>query len=138
MAFDILAFDTRARSETGIVMPIVNPRTRAPWRTEAGETLSITLRGRNSDAWRDAQREVSKQRAEREAANIRSTDEDFQRERATILAAVTVGWSFDTLGEQPFAFNAANAFRLWSDTRWPWLIDQAFAFVVEDSNFLAI
>lgn len=117
-------------------MSIINPRTRAPFLDEDKKAVTIRMRGRNSDAYRNAQREVALQRAEREAAGIRSDNDDFLRERAFIMQQVTTGWSFDKLAGEAFAFSPENALRLWTDGRWPWLVEQAFTFFMEDANFL--
>lgn len=138
MAFDIAKFDTRTRSESGAAMQVRHPSTGAPFLDpDSHQPLTITLLGRNSDTFRRVQREITQRDADRAAASVVKTDEDFERERFDILVACTVGWSFDQLEGQPFPHGPDTVRKLWGDNRWPWLRTQAMNFVLAEGNFLA-
>ncbi len=138
MTFDIAAFDTRTKSEVGTDMTILRPGSPfAPFLDAEGKPLTITLKGRNSVAFKAAQREIQQRNADREARGIPRTDDDEKTDRFNLLCAVTVGWSFDTLDGQPFPFSPDNVKKLWADERWAWLQVQAINFHSSEGNFLA-
>jgi hypothetical protein len=137
MPFDIATLDTRTRSEAGVPMQILHPSTKRPIYNDANQPVTVTLLGRNSDAYRAAQRESQSRRAAFEARGVMMTEDDYEQERQTLLCAVTVGWNFDTMDGSVFPFTPENCRRLWADRRWTWLASDAFNFVHQDGNFLA-
>jgi len=138
MSFDIALFDTRSRSESGVDFPILNPKSGLPFLDNEGKPVTITLLGRNSDAFRSVQREAQKREADRQARGVVRDDEEQRREVFDYLVAITKGWSFDALSGEPFAFNPANVRRLWIDGRWEWLRTQMFNHCLQEGNFLAL
>jgi hypothetical protein len=138
MSFDIAKLDTRARAEAGVEMPIRNPSTGAVVTDDDGKAVTITFGGRNSDKYRAVQRDVKKYRTDLAAKNIQPTEAEGRREMEKVVTAMTLGWSGLELDGEPFPFTPANAERLWADTRWTWLLEQAFVFVSQEGNFLAL
>lgn len=136
--FDISKLDSRARSESGVAMPISNPTTGAPFLDDAGKPVTITLRGPNSEIFKAKNRELQQRRVDMAARGVKMGPEDFTRERFDLLTAMTLGWSFDTMAGEAFPFSAANCDKFWSDGRWEWLQHQAWNFVQNDGNYLPL
>jgi hypothetical protein len=118
-------------------MPVLHPSKRTPFLNDAGQPITITVHGRNSAAFQNLQVEFQRRGADRTARSITLTNEEAYQERAEIVAACTMGWTFDSMDGQPFPFSAENAERFWSDGRWRWLLDEAYLFIAQDGNFLA-
>lgn len=136
MNFDISMLDTRTRSEAGVPMPILNPRSGAPFLGEDLQPVTITLLGPNSNAFRAANRELQQRRADYASRNVKMGADDFERERFDMLVALTKGWSFDAMGGQPFPFSPDNVKVFWADKRWEWVQLQAWAWTQQDGNYL--
>ena len=136
--FDLAQFDTRTLSEKGVEMPVLNPKTGSPFLDDKFKPVTITLLGPNGEVSRVKQRELALRRADMERRSIQLDEDYFQRERHEFLTAVTIGWSFDSMGGAPFGFSAENAARLWADERWPWLQVQAWNFAQQAGNFLPL
>lgn len=136
MSFDISKFDTRNKSEAGVEMKIFSPVTGKPFTDSDGKEITITLRGRNSRQYKDAQRVVVERRIERQARGVNSTPADLQQDDADILAACTVTWTFTEMDGQPFPPTPENATQFWHSERFPWIVDQASRFIANDGNFL--
>lgn len=136
--FDLNSLDTLTRSQTGTDMPVTHPRTRAPILQDNGQPHTITLRGRNSDAYRDMQRSLQERRADMAARGIAPSREELERDDVDLLVACTVGWTDMTMDGQPFPYSPENARRLWSDRRFVFLRDAAITHIREDANFLPI
>jgi hypothetical protein len=136
--FDIASLDTRSRSEEGVPMTLVHPKTRGPVPRADGSTVNITLLGRCSDTYREKQRELAEKAAEKASRGIRRSREEIEQDDIELLVACTRDWSIDSMDGQPFPFSKDNARRLWGDTRFLWLRDQAVAHVQTDGNFLPV
>ncbi len=137
MTFELARLDTAARSEAGVSMPVTDLRTGQPFTDEDGAAVQIVLRGRNSDAFRTAQRRIQERRTAILARGASLSREDIQRNDIELLEACTAGWTALTLDGQPFPYSAENARRLWADPRFEWLTAMAVAFIGNDGNFLA-
>lgn len=138
MTFDLTKLDTRAKSEAGVDMKIFHPSTLAPIMNDEGKPITITLKGRNSAAYKTAFRTVQERGRERQARGVRANEEEIRADEIEFLSAVTVGWTFTELDGQPFPFNQDNSRRLWSDERFTWILEQATRFAANDGNFLGI
>lgn len=134
--FDIAALEVQSRSESGMPMSIIHPRTKVPVLDEEKNPVTITLLGRNSATFRETQRRIRDRRADRASKAIKATDEDLERDELDLLVAVTIGWTFTVMDGQPFPCNPENARRFWADPRFVWIREQAMSFVLEDGNFL--
>lgn len=138
MSFDIASMDTRSKSEAGVAMPILHPKTLAPILNSDNKPVTITLKGRDSTAFTNAQREMNQRRADMEGRGIPYDDDSFDRDRLMLICACTVDWNFDSMDGQSFPYSEDNARKLWSDGRWKWLLIRAFDFVTQVGNFLAL
>jgi hypothetical protein len=138
MSFDLIKLDAKTLSMTGKPMKIFHPRSAQPIVDDAGQEVTITLKGKYSDEYKAAMRVVSDRARDRAARGVQITPEENKREEVDILTAVTVGWTFDQLGGVPFPFTPENARVLWSDERFAWVFEQATRFAANDGNFLAI
>jgi hypothetical protein len=137
MPFDLATLETSTKSELGVPLEVIHPRTQTPVLNDAGEPITITLLGRNSEAYLEEERRMRERRQERLSRGIKLVQDDFDRDEAMLLTAATTAWMFDQMDGQPFPCNRQNAMRLWSDKRFRWLRERAIRFVVEDGNFLA-
>ena len=134
--FDVASLDTRTLSEAGVAMPILNPRNQQPMLDSAGNPVTVTLLGPNSEKSKAVFRGIQTRRADFAAKGVRMTEADFDRERFDALVALTIGWTFTAIAGQPFPFSAENARILWADKRWDWLQTSAFVFCQQDGNYL--
>lgn len=134
--FDVASLDTSVKSEAGVAMPILHPRTGAPMLRADGTPVTITLLGPNCATSKAISRQLQQRRTDFAARGVKYADDDFARERFDLLVAVTRGWTFDLIDAKPFPFSVENARVFWADKRWDWLQNQAFAFTREDGNFL--
>lgn len=134
--FDISKLDTLTRSEAGVPMPILHPRTQAPMLDSEGKPVTITLLGPSSEKSKALQRVLQARRAEMQAKGVIMSAEDFARERHEFLVGVTTGWTFDRLGDEPFPFTPDNSRKFWADARWEWLQADAWRFAQADGNYL--
>ena len=135
--FDIEKFDTRTRSEAGAEMVVRNPTSGVPFRTEDGKEVTITLFGRNSSAFRVAEREVRARALIRSKAKVDVTEEETQQDLVEFLCAMTRDWSGLQRGGAEFPATPENIRLFWSDDRWGWLARQAEQFSMGEGNFLA-
>lgn len=136
--FDVSQLDTRAASEAGVAMKILHPKTGLPIMDSLGASVTITLRGPNSEVSRNKQRELQLRRTDMARRNIELDDAYFSRERYEFLSAVTMGWTFDTMDGQPFPFTPANMEKFWADERWEWVQGQAFNYAQQGGNYLPL
>lgn len=134
--FDIAKLDTRSQSEAGVAMSIAHPRTGAPILDDAGKPVTITLQGPNSQAFKTMLRGLQLRRVEMAGRGVKMLEADFDRERFDTLVAVTVGWSFDELDGKSFPFSPENCRLFYSDSRWDWVISQAYGWCQQDGNYL--
>ena len=138
MTFDLTKLDIIAKSEAGTPMMVLHPKDGAPIRNDDQKPITITLKGRNSQAFKAANRVIQERNRERAARGVTSNDEEARQNEIEFLTAVTVTWDFSELDGQPFPPTPDNIRKLWSDARFSWIADQASRFAVNDGNFLAI
>ena len=134
--FDLASLDTRTASEEGKAFKVWRPGAGTDVVDDAGKVVTITMCGRNSEAFRRVQAEIRARKTDRQARDIPETQEDRDADRFDVLCALTKGWSFTHLGDEEFAFTPDNVRRLWSDTRWEWLAVQKLSEVMTEGNFL--
>jgi hypothetical protein len=136
--FDLASLDTRTRSEAGVPMTVVHPKTRGPVSRADGTVVTITLLGRCSDTYRDKQRELNERNAEMASRGIRQGRDEREQDDIELLVACTRAWTFDQLDGVDFPCTPENARRLWGDTRFLWLRDQSISHIQTDGNFLPV
>lgn len=134
--FDLASLDTQTLGEAGVAMPIINPRTRLPYKNEDGSELSITLLGRHSETFRSVLRQSQTQRADLTSRGRAITDEQREKEDIETLIQCTREWTFQQLDGKPFPCTPPNIKQLWNDSRFRSLRETAIAFILNDQNFL--
>jgi hypothetical protein len=134
--FDIATLETRTRSEAGATMQLNHPSSGSPILDDKGQPITITLLGRNSDAYERAARVVVERRIERNARGVVATADEAREDECEILTACTKGWSFDKMGNEDFPCTPENIRKFWRDRRFPWIFEAAQRFVLSDGNFL--
>lgn len=134
--FDVAKLDTSVKSDAGVAMPILHPRTGVAMVRDDGTAVTITLLGPNCATSKAINRQLQERRTGFAAKGVKMADDDFMRERFDMLVAVTRGWTFDLIDAKPFPYNAENVRVFWADKRWEWLQDQAWGFCRGDGNYL--
>lgn len=137
---DIASFDTVASSEEGAVMEVRHPRTndvlRHPPRDgeEIGRPMTITFRGRDSEAFKALARRQSDRRI---AQNMRTRapilTEVIEKDDIELIVAATKSWDIFLGGKVPKS--TAEEYRS-AYTKFPWLKEQGDEFVGVRSNFI--
>lgn len=134
--FDLAAYDILTPSEQG---KWLYPKLPGSGRTlgERDKPFGFLMYGRHSTVARDAQREMMDAYAAKQDAGQRVSEAEAEQIQARFFARCTKGW---TEGlhidgrEMPYTFD--NAFAVWSDQRFRWIIPQAREFIDNDAVFL--
>jgi hypothetical protein len=134
--FDIASFDILTPSEEGRDVTLLHPKTGQPWMDDAKRPITITVLGRWSGIVQQTSEAIEARRAAR-PSGVPETLDDRILADAEYMAAATRRWSFTHLGGEAFPFTPANAVKLYSDPRFPWLRIQVMNFHRQDGNFLA-
>jgi hypothetical protein len=118
-------------------MEIVDPKGEIV-RDDQGNPVTITLRGKNSEAARAAERKAVNRQIEAARRGRKNVNhvEDVESQNLDRLEACTVDWSFTELDGKPFPCNPANARQFWGDRRFRSIRDQAEAFIADEQNFI--
>lgn len=139
----LAALNLSTAANEGRPLHLLHPGDRTPLKTADGEPVTITLRGRDSEAFIKAQYEARERTLEAVAQQTRLTGADQDMSTAETLAACTVswagipqGWIDGTLDESPAPFSEAAARKLYANPGVRWLREQADAFVGKRSNFV--
>jgi hypothetical protein len=135
--FDIAALDTKTKSEEGVEMKVLSPKTMLPMTDDDKNPVTITLRGRNSTAYKNAISIINDRARERQARNIAPTPESRADDEAEVLAACTIGWTFTEMDGKPFPPTPENIRAFYGNERFTFVHEQASRFVASDGNFLA-
>lgn len=131
---DFSKLDTASPASAGEVLQIKHPAT--------GETLegtTIMLRGSDSPEFQVAAQQIMNKRLaamNRKGTVYEVSAEVLLRDGIENLVAVTIGWEAIELDGKTLEFSTANARRLYSDKRFPWLREQVDEFVSDRRNFL--
>lgn len=128
---DLSKFDTRKACDDGAIMPVIyegNPVTQ-----DDGKPVTITLRGRDSDAFQKSIRSRADARMQ-SRQRVGMTVSAIESEGIETLADCTVDWDGIMVDGEVLPCNRANAIKLY--TRFPWLREQADQFISERANFL--
>ncbi len=131
MGFDLSTLTPNA--DQGAVMTVLNPITMQPLRDDAGDDVTITLAGEDSEVYRSAQRAATNKRlAMRGKGKI--TAEELEAEALELLARCTLQWSGIVWEGKALECNAKHARMLYQAL--PWLREQVDAFIADRSHFL--
>jgi len=119
-----------------VFMELRHPGTDEVLKTEAGESIGLTVVGTDSDPFIQKERELlnrrlNKARAKQKADKV--TIEELDKEELAKLTACVVDFRNITVSGEALTFTAANATKLFSE--FPWIRRQVADFVAESSNF---
>lgn len=131
---DIADFDTVAGSNEGAVMEVRHPKTNEVLYHDDGRPFTITYRGKDSEAFRDAAR---KQQDRRIQQNMRTRapvlSSLIEKDDIELMVVATIKWDIILGGKAPP--NDPKAYRE-AYTNYPWLKEQGDEFVGVRSNFI--
>jgi hypothetical protein len=137
MGFDLSSLDTKTPSEQGIVVHLESPADGSLLYSEDGKPVTITILGDDSEKIRKFVRKAQDQRIERMQKN-RPVDVSLltlENEQARKLALATVAWSEIVFDGAALECTEANAYRVYTDPRVPWLVEQLIRAGSDRSRF---
>lgn len=122
--------NTTEKSEAGVTFPVLRLDTGEPL-INGSEAVTITVKGPDSKAYRDAARAIQVKRVKALSAGGEFDDD---RAECELLAAVTIAWTGMHDGKQAAPCNAENALMLY--TRFPAVKDQVSGRVSSRRHFI--
>jgi hypothetical protein len=131
---DIADFDTVSSSTEGSAMEVRNPRTNEVLRHADGRPFTITLRGKDSEQYRELAR---KQQDRRIQANMRTRmpvlSSTIEKDDIELNVVATVSWDILLGGKAP-----KNDPKQYRDayTKYVWLKEQVDEFLGVRANFI--
>lgn len=130
---DLATLNTAAQAEQGAWLTLRHPGT--------GEDLPIQIRlaGKDSKAWRDAERDFSDRRLEEiqkkgKLGKVKTAQ--IEERGIRLLALATLEWKGVELDGKPLECVRQNAIEIY--TRFPWIAEQADEFVGDRANFITV
>lgn len=128
----------------GRTMTVLHPIDRTALLDEKGDPVTITLLGRDSDAFIAAENAARNRAVEQIKEGAKFSAAAADEEAAASLARATTGWSgvvqgwIDGTGDEtPAKFSVENAKKLYMGRGVRWIRDQADKFVGDRAHFLA-
>jgi hypothetical protein len=141
MSLASLNFATAANE--GRVLTVLHPIERTTLLGADGKPVTITLLGKDSDAFVAAENAARNRAVEQVTSGAKFSAAASDEEAASSLARATTGWSGVVQGwidgtddETPAKFSVENARKLYLNRGVKWLRDQADRFVGDRANFL--
>lgn len=133
---DLASLDTSKAAEEGSTLEILHPTTGRVLSNGDGRAVTLTLAGMDSQRARKAERAAINRRLKESTRRRGSgvTADDLDADSLDLLSACTLDWSGFELDGQPMECNLENARALYR--RFPWLREQAQAYVDDRGNFL--
>ena len=122
-----------ADDSNGEFLHLMNPGNGEPLTNDDGSNVGIYLLGKDSDAYRLAQRKITNRRLSQKG-NTSITAERIEIEANEILANCTVSWTGIVYNGEVLVCDIANAKMIYKDL--PWLKEQVDEFVAERANYL--
>ena len=133
---DLSSLDIAKVSDEGAKCVLVHPVTQQILRDADGNEVSITLAGTDSEAYRKAQRKlINKRLAAKGKGTI--TAEQVDADDLQILGDCTLSWEGLLVDGVQLVCSASAAIKLYSDPRFPWIREQATAFMNDRANYLS-
>jgi len=123
---DLSKLDTATPAEEGSVVELEHPATGEPLRDpETKKPITVTLRGKDSPAvqavankqWDRRQERIRRQKSHSSAAVV-------EADSVEVLVAATISWSGIALDGEVLECTPENAYKVYSDDRFPWLVEQ--------------
>lgn len=134
-AFDLADLDTISACNKGFEFELKHPSSLIPL------GMFITVLGVDSDRYREVTNERSDANTKKAIENRRAgrendivSAEQIDRNEIELLAALTTGWREIAWNGTPFAFNAANAMKLYRER--PFIKNQVNAAISDMRNFI--
>lgn len=136
MAFDLSTLDSKAASEAGTTIEIISPATGEPL-LDDGKPVAITIIGIDSAKLRGIARKLNDRRMTdiRKGKNADFDSEVADEEKAKLYAAATIAWEGIALDGSVLECNDRNAKKLYSDPRFPWLVEQIDKAIADRQRF---
>lgn len=134
--FDLDQLNTSDLANRGVVMEVRHPITGEVAVDSNKKPVTLTLCGEDSDVYRRSQREAADRRiqARQSGRRMAMTAEELENESLQTLIDCTRGWSGLGVAGVELEFSAENALLLYR--KFPWLREQAEAFIQDRSRFL--
>lgn len=123
---DFNTLDTKSAAERGLVVELEDPRNEsAPFVDDDGKPFSITILGGDAGKIREKTRKQLDSYLTKARKNKEADSRAAEAEHIDKLAAATIAWHLPTLdGETLPAPNEHVARKLYSDPRFPWIVEQ--------------
>jgi len=139
----LTSLNTASAANEGRAMPVLHPEDRTPLLDEKGKPVTITLMGRDSDAFIKAENAARNRAMEQLSKGVKFSAAAAERQTCETLARCTVDWSGIPKGwldgsddETPVKLSEENAVALYSNPGVKWLRDQVDEFIGARANFL--
>lgn len=128
---DLATLDVTSAANAGATLTLRHPVT--------GDDLpmTITLAGKDSATWKEAERKYADKRLAQMQRNGKMgniTTAEVEKRGLKLLAAVTLDWTGIELDEKPVACTKENAEHIYA--KFAWIAEQVDEFVGDRSNFL--
>lgn len=133
--FDLDTLDTTDAAETGERMEVAHPTSGATL-MNGSTAIALILAGQDSDRYRVADRKISNKRlaSSRNGQRMTLTAESIEADNLQRLVSCTIGWEGIAWGGEEKECTPENV-RICYE-RWPFMREQAEAFIGDRSNFL--
>lgn len=140
MVSTLSQLDTKKVADAGVTIALTDPYTAEQLTLADGSVMSITVLGRDSAKMREYVRKVTDKRLEELRKNKSQSFslEESESEKAGALAAVTVAWNLPPIDEGSTVAppcTESNARALYSDPRFPWIVEQLDAVIADRASF---
>lgn len=130
---DLATLDITKAANEGAVMEVRHPAAGTVLKDDAGEPITITLIGSDSEKVKRRQR-VELNKRLKSGRRQAMTAEELDEQGLDLLAFCTVSWTGIMLDGQVLECNHGNAVAVYQ--RLPWLKEQVDTFVGDRANFL--
>lgn len=141
----LLSLSTATASNEGRAMPVLHPDDRTPLKGADKKPLTISLLGKDSDTFIQADQASRTKNMATMAKGVKFSAALMDQQVCETLARCTTGWTGIPQGwidgsasEDPAKFSYDNALALYLNPGIRWLRDQADEFVGERRNFLTV
>lgn len=121
---DLAKLDTADLCDTGAELELLHPGSSSPL------GVFITLAGVDSRAYRQALADIAEKRTRTGARGI----DEVRKEDIELASRCALGWRNVWLDGENLSFSIENARLLFG--RFPWMREQALAFIASRANFL--
>jgi hypothetical protein len=135
---DLSNLDTLSTAEAGTDVELEHPVTGEPIKDDDGKPWVISIRGSDSKTVRAIAKKQQNRFTERLRKRGQFGDADTaESEAVEKLVAATIGWRGLVMDGKPYEFSPENAHKLYSDPRFPWIVEQVQAAMVDRKRFFS-